>query len=159
MILVDQISNMIRFLVEGAINSKFAALFGGKFRDGGNEKRSSMAQTSLLEENYKYGSMPTHPLGAAVAFHAGTIGEGKRIPEKTVLYSSDAVDFNQFTFVTILFKICHSSTRAASSPQVSASASAEQKAHQGLYSALSWDFRSVQASFWKILVLPKISFS
>ena len=90
--------------------------------------------TSLLEENYKYGSMPTHPLGAAVAFHAGTIGEGKRRPERALPYSSDAVDFNQFTFVTLLFKICHSSTRAASSPPVPASASAEQKAHQGLYS-------------------------
>ena len=42
---------------------------------------------SLLEENYKYGSMPTHPLGAASAFHAGTIGEGKRRPEKPNLYS------------------------------------------------------------------------
>ena len=127
---------MVRFLVEGAINSKFAALFGGKFRDGGaTEKRPPMSRTtSLLEENYKYGSMPTHPLGAAVAFHAGTIGEGKRRPERALPYSSDAVDFNQFTFVTLLFKICHSSTRAASSPQVSASASAEQKAHQGLYS-------------------------
>ena len=42
---------------------------------------------SLLEENYKYGSMPTHPLGAAVAFHAGTIGEGKRRPERAVSYT------------------------------------------------------------------------
>ena len=66
-------------MVEGAINSKFAALFGGKFRgdesNNGEKRNSTLSQTSLLEENYKYGSMPTHPLGAAVAFHAGTIGK------------------------------------------------------------------------------------
>ena len=69
------------------------------------------------------------------------IGEGKRRPQRAVLYSSDAIDFNQFTFVTVLFKICHSSTRAASSPQVSASA--EQKAHQ----VLSRNFLPAQASY------------
>ena len=67
---------ILRFLVEGAINSRFAALFGGKFSNSSEDKkRSSRSQTSLLEENYKYGSMPTHPLGAAVAFHSGTIGK------------------------------------------------------------------------------------
>ena len=33
------------------------------------------------------------------------IGEGKRRTEKAVHYSSDAIDLNQFTFATILFKI------------------------------------------------------
>ena len=37
---------VLRFLVEGAINSRFAALFGGKFRNGSeNIKRRSSQQT------------------------------------------------------------------------------------------------------------------
>ncbi len=84
---------VLRFLVEGAINSKFAELFGGKWRGGlgiGPKTKpppAAQKSVSLLEENLKFGSMPTHPLGSAAAFHAGTIGEGKRLREPPSPYS------------------------------------------------------------------------
>ena len=40
---------VLRFLVEGAVNSKFAALFGGKFRNSssgeGKKNTSTLSQT------------------------------------------------------------------------------------------------------------------
>ena len=73
---------VLRCLVEGAINSKFAMeLFGGKcsttIRQNDfdrSEINSKMNESvSLLEENYKFKSMPTHPLGTTTVFHAGLI--------------------------------------------------------------------------------------
>jgi integrator complex subunit 5 len=83
---------VIRYLVDGAVNSKFAELFGGKFRGAGvngglKGKTTNASELRLFEENLKYGSMPTHPLGSTAAFHAGTIGDGKRRPVKFGVYS------------------------------------------------------------------------
>jgi hypothetical protein len=68
-----------RFLIDGALESKFAELFGGKFEPVTDLKNgpSKTAKTGkanssvrLLDENLKFGSMPTHPLGATKSFSA-----------------------------------------------------------------------------------------
>ena len=63
-------------------------LFGGRWsplpgEKGGEPVASANGagltrHSSLLEENRKFGSTPTHPLGAATVFHAGVIGRGRR---------------------------------------------------------------------------------
>ena len=103
---------LVRFLMEGAFNSHHAYLFGGKVPNKTNPKLELRPKKGLLEENQSFGSMPTHPLGTSTVFHAGVIGEGKRnIGNGTnVRLSKDAVEFNQFAFLSILFKLCHTHT-------------------------------------------------
>lgn len=68
---------VLRFLVEGGINSDYAVkLMGAKCettlrQDGKDPNVNKKKPVSLLEENMKFGSMPTHPLGSTTVFHAG----------------------------------------------------------------------------------------
>lgn len=100
-----------RFLVEGAFHSKFSELFTGREFEGSKAKDTLKSRVKLIDENLKFGSMPTHPMGTSTAFHAGIIGEGKRFASKTNLFTPKEIDENQYLFVTVLFKICHHGTR------------------------------------------------
>jgi hypothetical protein len=61
----------------------------------------------LFEENLKFGSMPTQPLGTSTVFHAGIIGEGKRSLVVEERLSDSEIETNTLFFVSILFKLCH----------------------------------------------------
>ena len=95
---------VLRLLVDGAISTPFAKIFGGKYSD----PISNSAKTKcLFEENLKFGSMPTQPLGTSTVFHAGIIGEGKRpVPEENRLPDED-IQTNVLMLVSIIFKLCH----------------------------------------------------
>ena len=96
---------VLRLLVEGAIATPFAKIFGGKYSSctpTHNEKSKK-----LFEENLKFGSMPTQPLGTSTVFHAGIIGEGKRnVPIEDRLPEAE-IETNSLIFVSLLFKMCH----------------------------------------------------
>ncbi len=115
---------VLRFLLEGALASPFSYLFGNK-QPTPDAAPKHQQFTSLLEENHKFGSTPTHPLGAATVFHAGVIGRGRANggDESSVIISRasskgrrrrlkpDEVEYNQFVFLCTLFKICQSSAK------------------------------------------------
>ncbi len=113
---------VLRFLLEGALESKFARLFGGKFvspqekqEEGGARSKNFPHFTSLLEENMNFGSTPTHPLGTATVFHAGTIGRGRREgnnSDRRPPLKRAQVEYNQFAFLCAVFKICHGQSGA-----------------------------------------------
>lgn len=93
--------------LNSASTRRFSYLFGGKWRPEGAEEarqraRADKKKASLLEENQKFGSMPTHPLGTATVFHAGVIGDGKRGDEGdwpgAKPLSKDTIEFNQVFF-------------------------------------------------------------
>ena len=105
---------VLRFLMEAAIKSPFAAIFGGKTTQSTEPKiptsgilQTRGSKTTLYEENLKFGAMPTHPLGTSTVFHAGVIGEGKRPPAENCQYVQEIIDSNTLTFVSLLFKLCH----------------------------------------------------
>ena len=63
-----------RFLIDGALASKYAELSGGQyhpkaeFKNAGHNAaalatKKKNSSVHLLDENLKFGSMPTHPLG------------------------------------------------------------------------------------------------
>ena len=60
---------------------------------------------SLYDENLKFGSMPTHPLGTSTVFHAGIIGEGKRKGKHLPIHNETTKE-KGLMFVSILFKLC-----------------------------------------------------
>jgi hypothetical protein len=96
---------VLRLLVDGAISTPFAKIFGGKYSEQG---ASSSAKTKcLFEENLKFGSMPTQPLGTSTVFHAGIIGEGKRPVEAENRLPEEDIQTNILMLVSILFKLCH----------------------------------------------------
>ena len=105
---------VLRFLMEAAIKSPFATIFGGKAplpsdtrnSVGTNAPNKSSGKT-LYEQNLTFGAMPTHPLGTSTSFHAGVIGEGKRPHPEDSKLPQDIIDSNILTFVSLLFKLCH----------------------------------------------------
>ena len=70
--------------------------------------QSGARTVSLFNENLKFGAMPTHPLGASTVFHAGVIGQGVRKPPDDNSPPKDVVEENTLTFVSFIFKMCHS---------------------------------------------------
>lgn len=100
---------VLRCLLEGAVLSPFARLFGGKSESRKLVKDHRQLQSSLYEENLKFGSMPTHPLGTSTVFHAGVIGEGKLKRAKLDLLDVKLQGVQQrncFLYVSLLFKLC-----------------------------------------------------
>ena len=96
---------VLRLLLEGAIMTPFAKIFGGKFSSG--ETSNSAKGKRLFEENLKFGSMPTQPLGTSTVFHAGIIGSGKRATPSEGRLPEEDIQTNIFLFVSVLFKLCH----------------------------------------------------
>jgi integrator complex subunit 5 len=95
---------VLRSLCKGALSSSIAAsLFGGGGQDGLQPLKVKSA--SLYDENLKFGSMPTHPLGTSTVFHAGVIGDGKR-KVRVAPKETEVTRENGLVFVAILFKIC-----------------------------------------------------
>ncbi|CAB4066528.1 INTS5 [Lepeophtheirus salmonis] len=71
---------ILRFLMEGALCSKFASLFGGKFQQEELEckmRKEKFVGKSLLMDNMKFGSTPG--VGATTLYHAGVIGTETRL--------------------------------------------------------------------------------
>ena len=108
------LSMVLRFLMEAAIKSPFAVIFGGtapQLKDptahAGGILQSKGSSKTLYEENLKFGAMPTHPLGTSTSFHAGVIGEGKRPQVENRKPSQEIIESNTLTFVSLLFKLCH----------------------------------------------------
>jgi len=123
---------ILRILIEGAIKTKFAKLFGGKFKS----PKLPVKPISLYEENLKFGyiflnkicfvsesqqsnkcrSMPTQPLGASTVFHAGIIGDGKRCDQSENPLSKEDIETNTFILTSIIFKLCHCSEKQKDLP-------------------------------------------
>ena len=95
---------VLRMLLEGAIMTPFAKMFGGKVSFGESTSRKLKC---LFEENLKFGSMPTQPLGTSTVFHAGIIGDGKRAVPNDTRLSDDEIQTNTFFLVSVMFKVCH----------------------------------------------------
>ena len=93
-----------RSLLVGAMNPDISGpLFGGCGKLPAEVAKSK--KTSLYEENLKFGSMPTHPLGTSTVFHAGIIGEGKR-KAKPFPIQNEVTKEKGLIFVSILFNLC-----------------------------------------------------
>ena len=71
---------VLRCLLSGAMSPSISPIFGGL-----TETSKSPKNSSLYDENLKFGAMPTHPLGTSTVFHAGVIG-------KVIRYCFLAVD-------------------------------------------------------------------
>jgi len=97
---------VLRMLLEGTIMTPFAKLFGGK-ASVGDSAAASRKLKCLFEENLKFGSMPTQPLGTSTVFHAGIIGDGKRATPNEARLSDEAIQTNTFILVSVMFKVCH----------------------------------------------------
>ena len=67
-----------------------------------------------MDENLKFGSMPTQPLGSSTVFHAGVIGAGKRSAPESPAIAADVVELNQLALVCTIFKVCHTGGRERS---------------------------------------------
>ena len=105
---------VLRFLLEAAIKSPFATIFGGKPPESRESKmltngilQAKVGGKTLYEENLKFGAMPTHPLGTSTSFHAGVIGQGKRLQLQSSKHPPETIESNSLTFVSLLFKLCH----------------------------------------------------
>ena len=96
---------VLRLLLEGAISTPFAKIFGGKFSTSDPSK--SAKAKCLFDKNLKFGSMPTQPLGASTVFHAGIIGAGKRSVPLEDQLADNEIQTNIFLCVSVLFKLCH----------------------------------------------------
>jgi len=100
---------VLRFLLEAAIISPFAAIFGGKPKKIEFEIPSEdLMNTSktLFEENLAIETMPSHPVGPS-SFHAGVIGAVKRPRLESKKVTPEAAQSNILTFVSLLFKLCN----------------------------------------------------
>ena len=93
-------------------------LFGAKrpcIRDEGPkknlEKINNKRGVSLMDENKKFGSMPTRSHGMSTVFHAGVIGEGKTEVKHKSKLTPDETDYNRFVFLSILSKIFQSGSK------------------------------------------------
>ena len=83
-------------------------LFGGSSTKPFNTEHKTPLETlstRLFDENLKFGSMPTHPLGTSTVFHAGVIGQGKR-KAKPLAIVNETTKEKGLMFVSILFKLC-----------------------------------------------------
>ena len=105
---------VLRFLMEAAIKSPFARIFGGKTPQNkeplipsGGILQSKGTGNTLYEENLKFGAMPTHPLGTSTSFHAGIIGQGKRPRVGNNKLPQETIDSNSLTFISLVFKLCN----------------------------------------------------
>jgi len=100
---------VLRFLLEAAIKSPFAAIFGGKPPQKIEFDTSTdgimNASKTLFEENLAIETMPSHPVGSS-SFHAGAIGAVKRRRIESKV-SPEAVQSNMLMFVSLLFKLCN----------------------------------------------------
>ena len=81
---------VLRCLLSGAMSASIAPIFGGL-----TETSKAPKNSSLYDENLKFGAMPTHPLGTSTVFHAGVIGKvdlylilESSISESSILESS-----------------------------------------------------------------------
>ena len=84
---------VLRFLVEGAVNSKFAALFGGKFRDGSKKNTSTLSQTRRVVRIINRVLVVLYPVNFAKAIDAVSHVIQGRSPGQTI----DLVDFDLIT--------------------------------------------------------------
>uniref|UniRef100_A0A0K2TWU2 Oocyte maintenance defects [Nasonia vitripennis] n=1 Tax=Lepeophtheirus salmonis TaxID=72036 RepID=A0A0K2TWU2_LEPSM len=101
---------ILRFLMEGALCSKFASLFGGKFQQEELEckmRKEKFVGKSLLMDNMKFGSTPG--VGATTLYHAGVIGTGNK--SRLLNRENENASDNIMLFVNILFKICQFESR------------------------------------------------
>ena len=98
---------VLRSLMTGAMSTKINHIFGGFSSE--ESRTLAKPETSLYDENLKFGAMPTHPLGTSTVFHAGVIGKGKRKAPPTANESPETKQ-NCLTLITVLFKICNEVT-------------------------------------------------
>ena len=102
---------VLRFMMEGALQSPYASCFGGKYEpDPDNLKgKKSSQNVRLMDQNMKFGSMPTYPVGATTVYHAGIIGNGAKYlntKDDNPKLSNEATLENRTLFVSVLFKLC-----------------------------------------------------
>ena len=96
---------VLRLLLEGAISTPFAKIFGGKFSTSDPSK--SAKAKCLFDVNLKFGSMPTQPLGASTVFHAGIIGAGKRSVPLEDQLADNEIQTNNISYMKKLHYILH----------------------------------------------------
>jgi len=136
---------LLRFLLEGALESEYSRLFGGRplneddvHNQSGRRAKHSQRGKALLDENLRFGSMPAHPLGATTVFHAGVIGDGRREGNGRPGLSKDVVETNQFAFLAVLFKICHGTSMGEDATKFVALTLVEMVSPDVMYNGLPW---------------------
>ena len=97
---------VMRSLLIGAMTPAISGpLFGGCKQSDEYKSPKCSLDFCLYDENLKFGSMPTHPLGTSTVFHAGIIGEGKRKARPFPLINEITKE-KGLMFISILFKLC-----------------------------------------------------
>ncbi|KFM71965.1 Integrator complex subunit 5, partial [Stegodyphus mimosarum] len=99
---------VIRMLLEGIIDKKYAVIFGSK---GQLDLKNTPSPTYLLNENVKYLSSITLPQSHSSVFHSGIIGSGLRVASSKQEMAKDIVMLNKQVILDVIQACCKASWR------------------------------------------------
>jgi len=98
---------VLRFLLEASINSPYALHLGTKETDNPANNNQRLKETAkLFRENFKFGSMPVQPIGSSTVFHAGVIGDGKRVEALANTVSEEQALVNRECVCGLMVRLC-----------------------------------------------------